>query len=210
MSGCGSPHDVDVSDDAIDLLRRALDQTANLVAAVKPEQFSRPTPCSEWDVRRLLHHVIGSGLRNFTIAARAETADWKAEPGPLGDDPAAAFRRGAEALLAAWSSADLDAPVPMPGGATAPLRARADQQIAELAVHGWDIARSTGQPTDLDPEVAQHSLDWSKKMLRPEFRGPAKAFGYEVPVSGDAAIYDRLAGWFGRDPAWSPDQARRH
>lgn len=196
-----------MSDDTIDLLGRALAQTAALVAAVRPEQFSGPTPCADWDLRRLLRHVIGTDLRNFAIAARGETADWKAEAPPLGNDPAAEFRRGAGTVLNAWESADLDAPVPMPGGATAPLRSRADQQIAELAVHGWDIARSIGRPTDLDPGVAQHSLDWSKQMLRPQFRGPDKAFGYEVPVSGDAPIYDRLAGWFGRDPAWSSSQA---
>jgi hypothetical protein len=46
-------------------------------------------------------------------------------------------------------------------------------------------------------------------MLRPQFRGPDKAFGFEVPVSGEAPIYDRLAGWFGRDPAWSPDRVAR-
>jgi uncharacterized protein (TIGR03086 family) len=159
-----------VSDNTIDLLRRALDQTATLVAAVQPEQFSRPTPCSEWDVRRLLRHVIGTDLRNFAIAARGETADWKAEPAPLGDDPAADFRRGAETLRAAWRSADLETPVPMSGGATAPLRSRADQQIAELAVHDWDIARSTGQPTDLDPEVAS-PVPWPGQGLRPRGAG---------------------------------------
>lgn len=196
-----------MSDDTIDLLRRALDQTAILVAAVQAKQLS--WPCSEWDVRELLRHVICTDLRNFAIASRGETADWKAEPAPLGDDPASDFRRGAEVLLDSWSRADLGTAVPMPG-ATAPLRSRADQQIAELAVHGWDIARSTGQATDLDPEVAQHSLDWSKQMLRPQFRGPDKAFGHEVPVSGDAPIYDRLAGWFGRDPAWTPARAARH
>jgi hypothetical protein len=46
-------------------------------------------------------------------------------------------------------------------------------------------------------------------MLRPEFRGPDKAFGVEVPVPDDAPVYDRLAGWFGRDPGWTPGVSRR-
>jgi hypothetical protein len=41
-------------------------------------------------------------------------------------------------------------------------------------------------------------------MLRPEFRGPGKAFGVEVPVPDDAPAYERLAGWFGRNPGWMP------
>ena len=81
---------------------------------------------------------------------------------------------------------------------------RADQQIAELATHDWDLARATGQPAELDPALAEHALRWSRGMLRPEFRGPGKAFGVEVPVPDDAPAYDRLAGWFGRDPSWTP------
>jgi hypothetical protein len=56
----------------------------------------------------------------------------------------------------------------------------------------------------LDDELAEHALAWSRGMLRPEYRGPDKAFGVEVPVAGDAPAYDRLAGWFGRDPDWRP------
>ena len=44
----------------------------------------------------------------------------------------------------------------------------------------------------------------SRGMLRPEFRGPDKAYGVEVPVPDDAPAYDRLAGWFGRNPGWTP------
>jgi hypothetical protein len=38
----------------------------------------------------------------------------------------------------------------------------------------------------------------------PEFRGPDMPFEAEVPVPEDAPVYDRLAGWFGRDPGWAP------
>lgn len=71
-------------------------------------------------------------------------------------------------------------------------------------MHGWDLAQATGQQADLDPALARHALSWSRQMLRPEFRGPDKAFGREVAVPADAPIYRRLAGWFGRDPEWTP------
>jgi uncharacterized protein (TIGR03086 family) len=70
-------------------------------------------------------------------------------------------------------------------------------------MHDWDLARATGQPAELDPALAEHALRWSRGMLRPEFRGPGKAFGVEVPVPDDAPAYERLAGWFGRDPGWT-------
>ena len=80
-----------------------------------------------------------------------------------------------------------------------PATWRIGQQIADLAVHGWDIAKATGQPTDLDPEVGRFALDWGRENLKPEFRGDeasGRSFGPEVAVAGDAPLYDRLAGFF--------------
>lgn len=188
--------------DIVTLVRRALDQMAAVIAAIPAGQAGNPTPCPEWDVRALVRHVIGQDLRNFLVAARGLTADWQEPADEPGDDWATAFRDRAERLLAVWQAADLDQPVAMPGGGEAPLRGRASQQIAELAVHSWDLARATGQHAELDPALAEHALAWSRGMLRPEYRG--RAFGPEVPVPAGAPAYDRLAGWFGRDPGWAP------
>jgi uncharacterized protein (TIGR03086 family) len=185
------------------LIERALDQTAAVIGAVTPDQASLPTPCGDWDVRALITHLAGQDLRNFAVSARGETPDRQAPPDDVGDDWAAAFNSGAKPVLAAWRVADLDRPIAVPGG-QAPLRTRASQQVAELATHSWDLMKATGQPADLDPRLAEHALAWSRGMLRPEWRGPGRAFGAEVPVPQDAPIYDRLAGWFGRDPDWSP------
>jgi len=186
------------------LIEQALDQTAAVIQAVAPGQASWPTPCRDWDVHALVTHLAGQDLRNFIVSVRGETADWQAPPEDIGDDWAAAFAARAQWLKAEWRAADLDRLFPMPGGGEAPLRTRASQQAAEFAVHDWDLAKATGQRADLDPRLAEHALAWSRGMLRPEFRGPGKAFDAEVPVSQDAPAYDRLAGWFGRDPGWSP------
>jgi len=106
--------------------------------------------------------------------------------------------------MAVWRAADLGQPVALPGGAQAPLGSRANQQVAELAVHSWDLVMAAGQQASLDPVLAEHALAWSRRMLKPEYRGPDRAFGAEVPVPADAPAYDRMAGWFGRDPGWTP------
>jgi uncharacterized protein (TIGR03086 family) len=188
--------------DTLALLERALDQTAAIIAAIPAAQAGLPTPCSDWDVRALVRHLTGQDLRNFLVAVRGGTADWQTPADELGEDWAAEFRDRAGTLMAAWRAADLDQPTAMPGGGQAPLRRRADQQITELAVHGWDLVKATGQDADLDPALAEYGLGWSRQMLKPEHRG--QAFGSEVAVSPDAPAYDRLAGWFGRDPGWAP------
>jgi uncharacterized protein (TIGR03086 family) len=189
--------------DTIAVLEGALDQTAGLIAAIDAGQAGLATPCAGWDVRTLVSHLAGQDLRNFLVSVRGEAADWQAPADDIGDDWAEAFQDRAALVRAAWQAADLDSLVAGPGGA-APLRMRADQQIAELAMHDWDLARATGQQVDgLDPALAEHALAWSHGMLRPEYRGPDKAFGVEVPVPDDAPAYDRLAGWFGRDPGWT-------
>jgi len=186
------------------LVAQALDQTDAIISAIPARQAGLATPCPAWDVQALVRHVVGRGLRNFLVSARGENPDWQLPADELGEDWGAEFRAAAAPLIEAWQAADLDRPVTTPGGGHAPLRGRADQQIAELAVHGWDLARATGQQADLDPALARHALSWSQQMLRPEFRGPDKAFGPEVAVPADAPIYQRLAGWFGRDPEWAP------
>ena len=188
------------------LLERALDQTARVIDGIRPDQRELPTPCADWDVQAVVQHVVGQDLRNFTAVAAGEMPDWRAPADELPDDWAAAFDSGARLVLATWRTADLASLVVGPGGEV-PLGTRTNQQIAELAVHGWDVVRSTSQQINLDPEIADHALAWSQRTMRPESRGPGKAFGPEVPVPDDAPSYDRLAGWFGRDPAWTPSSA---
>jgi uncharacterized protein (TIGR03086 family) len=184
------------------LLAQALDQAAAAVRGGADEPAA-PTPCRSWTVRDLVEHVV-FGLEKFTTAARGGRPDWQASPPALEGDWVAAFRRGADGLLAAWRAAgDLSAPVTLPVGEV-PASFQVYQQITELAVHTWDLVRATGQALKLDPEVAGAALDWAKTAMRPEFRGDetsGKSFGPEVAVPADAPVDDRLAGFFGREPA---------
>jgi uncharacterized protein (TIGR03086 family) len=183
------------------LLAHALDQTASLLDGVDPARVDQPTPCQSWTVQELVDHVVG-GLDKFTAAAvGGERPDWTVTPARIGNDFGAAFRPGAARLVEAWRDAgDLDRVITLPIGER-PASFVVNQQIAEIAVHGWDLAQATGQRTALDSEVAETALAWAKSTLLPQFRGPdgsGKPFGLEVAIADDAPAPDRLAAFFGR------------
>jgi uncharacterized protein (TIGR03086 family) len=183
--------------DPVELLDRALAQAGAVIAGVRPaEQAALPTPCSDWDVRALVNHLV-QDVQQFTASAAG--GSWQpAEGDRIGDDWVGAYREAADSLLEAWRRPGaLDQTVRLPFGEF-PASWRVGQQTADLAVHAWDLARATGQSTDLDPEVGRAALDWARENLRAEFRGDS--FGPEVAVADDAPLYDRLAGFFGRDP----------
>jgi uncharacterized protein (TIGR03086 family) len=186
---------------SVDLLARTLAQTEAIVARVRPEQATLPTPCASWDVRALVNHVVHD-VQQFTVTVHG--GEWDPQDTDvIGDDWAGAYREAAASLLAAWRRPGaLEQTVKLSFGEF-PATWRVGQQIADLAVHGRDIAKATGQPTDLDPEVGQLALDWGRENLKPQFRGDeasGRAFGPEVAVAADAPLYDRLAGFWGRDP----------
>jgi uncharacterized protein (TIGR03086 family) len=193
-----------VNTDPVPLLSAALDQTGSVIAGIREDQQHLPTPCRSWDVTELVAHLIHD-LRQFTERASGGTPDWSSPSATVEGDPVEAYRAGARGLLQAWRAAgDLSGTTQMPGMGEVAKRFPVDQQIAELAVHGWDLAVATGQSTDLDQTVGDAALTWARTALWPQFRGTedeGKAFGPEVDLPQDAPLYDRLAAFFGRRAA---------
>jgi uncharacterized protein (TIGR03086 family) len=99
-------------------------------------------------------------------------------------------------LLAAWRQRGTAGTLPLGRGKVAATWESGMHLFSET-VHGCDLASATGQSTDLDPGVGQAALDFARQNLEP-FRG--RGFGPEVSVSEDAPLYDRLAGFCGRNP----------
>lgn len=187
--------------DPVELLARALRQTAGLIDDVEPAQASLPTPCRSWDVAALLDHVLAD-LPAFIEAARGNRPDFSAKPLSVAPNWASEFGTRSDTLLRAWRDARDPAKL-APG--QEPRRFQ-DMQVAELTVHAWDLASALDRSDDLDPELAEFSAGWMAGALRAEYRGSeedGKSFGFLVPVPADASAYQRLAGIAGRDPAWT-------
>jgi uncharacterized protein (TIGR03086 family) len=168
------------------VLSRALDQAGDVLAAVQSDQLTQPTPCEGWNVEQLISHLLATPGKFIEMMTGGQP-DWSAEPPPVPEDWAAAFRSAGDDLIHLWHEKEEGADT-----------SSADWQTAELAVHTWDLARATGQSTDLDPEVAERGLAFMSQGLTPENRG--EAFGAEVSVPSDAPVYDRLAAFAGRAP----------
>ncbi len=84
--------------------------------------------------------------------------------------------------------------------ATLPASAYMAIVANDAFVHGWDLAQSTGQPTDIEPELAAQLLETAKALFQPGLRGPDKEapFGPEVPAPAGASNADKLAAFLGR------------
>jgi len=187
--------------DPREIHQRAVAQTESIVAAVVPAQFGLPTPCPEYDVRALLSHIVG-GLNRIAIVG--EGGDALAIParadGVPDDGWLDAYQAAAARARAAWADdARLDALVEVPWGKV-PGRIAVSGYVQEITVHGWDLARAAGQPTELDPELASWVLAVAQRILPPEPRGGEVPFGPVVPVPPGAGVYTQLAAWLGRQP----------
>ncbi|MCO1659427.1 TIGR03086 family metal-binding protein [Pseudonocardia humida] len=186
------------------LLHRAADQVVALLAALAPDDLHRPTPCHGLDVRALGGHVLGA-LRGAALVATGRPVP--ARPVlVLGAVPVLAARARADRdrLVAAWSDdAVLVRRLHSPLG-TVSGREAAVVHALELVVHAWDLATAVGRAEELDAAPAAALVPAAVEFVPARPRGGRVPYGPVVPVPPDACPYERLAGWLGRDPAWSP------
>jgi uncharacterized protein (TIGR03086 family) len=117
--------------------------------------------------------------------------------------------RRLEELAEAWSAPSAWEGLTEAGGVTMPAEVMGVVALDELVLHGWDLARATGQPYAVDPVSAAAVLEFAAETAQPEQAHLREGlFGPVVPVPADAPVFDRALGLAGRDPAWAPPTAR--
>jgi uncharacterized protein (TIGR03086 family) len=178
-------------------------EIGRLVDGVTEQQFGDPTPCPGWSVAVILDHMIGL-TDAFTDGAR-KTPRHDA-PEPTADLPAGwrdLLQTRMDGLVEAWRDPAAWSGEATVGGVTMPAELTAAVAADELVVHGWDLARATGQPYQPDPVLVQAALGFAERVADLD-AGP---FGPSVATPADATPFDRLLGAAGRDPGWSPTAA---
>ena len=176
----------------------ALAEFASRVALVRDDQWGAPTPCTEWDVRALVAHVVDEQrwapyiLAGGTVAEAGDrfTGD------PLGDDPKAAWKAASSAAQEAFhAEGALDRSVSLSYGEVA-ARDYLWEMTVDLAVHAWDLARGIGADDQLDHELVRRvhaSVEKEVATLAASGR-----FERPVTVPASADLQTRMLALFGR------------
>lgn len=176
--------------------QRAEQVFRSVLAKVGRTQLGRPTPDDAWDVRNLVSHVI-YGHRWAVDVLERGAGEWPTAGDVIGEsEPMDVYVESVDALLAAFNKPGaFDKRVMMPMGEqpAAFLLTICEGQLLE---HAWDLARATGQSTDLAPELYQQALEGVRQGLPDEARGDFYARARPAPPNSTAA--DRMAAFLGR------------
>lgn len=194
------------------ILDRAIATGGLVIAGVRPEQLTDPTPCTEMNVRAMLAHLIGV-LDRVAALGNGEDPFAVTETDVPGDRWADAWKDSGRLAAAAWSDdALLERPMALSwieGSGAEVLTS----YFSELTVHTWDLATATSQQPDWDDMVIAAALG-ARKILPAENRlalyeeisaamgieEVAVPFAEAVSVLDDAPAIGRLVAWNGRDP----------
>ncbi|WP_233189230.1 TIGR03086 family metal-binding protein [Subtercola sp. Z020] len=167
---------------------------ARRLAAVT--DWSAPTPDTDWNTHQLVQHVIEE-QQWVPLLLEGKTVR-EAQPliQRLGRDLAADWQRYSRAAAEAWAHVDADAPVHVSYG-TIPAHEYLREQVSDVTIHTWDLARATQTSDLLDAELVE--AVYTVFEPQKETLEASGLFASPVPVADDAPLQSRLLALTGRD-----------
>ena len=191
-----------VEGDPVNWFERALRNVHGYVAGVRPDQWDHPTPCTEWNVRDLVNHLVGNNLWFANaLGGRPEEAEGEGSyPGGdlLGDDPLAVYDRSMEAAMRALQAPEALTRVYQISWGDVTGEVFTGEHFVDCFIHGWDLAKATGQDTTLEPDLVKAAYD----ILEPGNGQPTAESVYQFEVldaPSDADLQTRLLARAGRE-----------
>lgn len=171
-----------------------------LIDRIAADQWTAPTPCTEWSVRDLVGHLVGMNL--VFVAMFEESPMPERGVDRLGADPAGAYRRSAAALQTAAARPGVLERTRSTAVGTATGVERLQWRIADLLTHGWDLVQATGVEADLPDDLAEQALTFARAQLTTQPR--TGRFADPQRIRDNAPAIDRLAALTGRPVPWRP------
>ena len=157
------------------------------------DDWSKQTPCREFDIAKLTDHLMNS----ITVIGGAAGAELPER------DPTDSVERqiitAARPALDAWHRRGLDGTVSV-GDNEAPARVMVGVLSIEFLVHAWDYAMAMGRELDAPDSLSDYVMGLAQAIITPQGRTTV-GFDDPVDVPDDASSLDRLIAYTGRNPS---------
>jgi uncharacterized protein (TIGR03086 family) len=151
----------------LDALAIARAEFERRLAAITDDDWGRPTPCTEWNVRQLVNHIVGHEYRYAGNLATNNSEYYVASRDDdfLGTDPHGSWPRGVALLDEAIAGLDsLDTMIsfllPLPTRDVLLVR------IFEAAVHTWDVSSAIGFDERIDERLAMLTCPLVERLIQ--------------------------------------------
>ena len=186
--------------DIVDLFDRATAWTASKVAGAQ-DQLDAQTPCDEWNVRRLIDHLLAA-QQMFASGPSGGTVAPPGGPPPelVGEDPAGQYEDARKATVHAYSQPGALERTVKGSSGDVPAAQVLGIAFCDQLIHGWDLARGTGQDATMPADLAAMGRQLLDGRIADESRGPGQNFGPAVAIDDDASDQDKLLAYCGRTP----------
>ncbi len=181
---------------------------ADLMTRISDDALGRPTPCPAYALGDLIEHVGGLALA-FNAAGRKERSAYTEMTGAgdasrLGADWRERIPRDLTTLAKTWAEPEAWTGMSRIAGDDSPAGVIGLVLADELAVHGWDVARASGQAYACEPDILEAALKFLQMFASPDApAGPEVPFGPARFLLDEAPLLDRVVALAGRDPGWS-------
>jgi uncharacterized protein (TIGR03086 family) len=186
--------------DLVEAYTVAAARSGELIAATRPDQLESSTPCRTWTARELINHIVAGQYLFAHAASGAPLADLAGDaPDFTAGDAVAAQRDAGSAASAAFAAPGLgERMAELPFG-TLPAGMVPGIACFEQVVHGWDLARATGQDAGMPADAVEVLFPFAEQLLANVPRDGV-AFAAVVDTPGGAPTIDRLVALSGRRP----------
>jgi uncharacterized protein (TIGR03086 family) len=175
-----------------------------VIHGVPAEEMSAPTPCADFDVRTVANHMLGTVEAMRRVGA-SEPMDPEDPWGTNGDNMREGWRDDLSQRLngyaEAWGRPEAWEGDAMGGAMT--KQGVGDMGFVEVILHGWDLAKGSGQEVEYDAASVDRALEIMDQIG--EVGRSHGAFGPEVSLPDDAEPFARVLAKAGRDPEWSAE-----
>lgn len=192
------------------LIAPAAAEFTAVLGGIAAADMATPTPCTEYDVRALLNHLLYWGPWLEAAGRKEEppsVSSGEREARLVDDDWLGVLEKQTTRLVEVFGAPEAWQGATSLGAAQLPASVVGDMVLGEFVLHGWDLARATGRSVDVAPEAAE--AVYASAVAMGERARAMKVYGAEVVVPEGASVLERALGAAGRDPQWSPSSYGR-